>query len=177
MQVLNSFNNSTTNFKLEGDATRDGLSLKLAYKITDLKNLLNLPASFTADEKNTPRVDGLWNDTCFEMFLRSQGKSSYYEFNFSLTPAWNEYFFESYRKPQPPKPCHDIALKKIQWDGQLLQVELHGLKREDQFDISLTAVLKEKSGAIHYMAVKHAGTEPDFHHSDSFIPLAMPKLQ
>lgn len=172
MKVLNSFNNSTTNFKLESYATRDGLSLKLAYKIIDLKNLLNLPVSFTADEKNTPRLDGLWNDTCFELFLRPRGKTSYYEFNFSLTPAWNEYIFESYRKPQPPRPCHDISLKKMQWDGQLLYVELYGLNTEDQFEISLTAVLKEKSGSIHYMAIKHAGTEPDFHHSDSFILLS-----
>lgn len=174
MQALNSFNNSTTDFKLEGDASRVGPALKLTYKIADLKNLLNLPTSFTADSNTVPRGDGLWNDTCFEMFLRPKGKSSYYEFNFSLTPAWNEYFFESYRKPQPPKQCHDISLKKIQWDGQLLQVELSGLKLEDQFEISLTAVLKEKSGALHYMAVKHAGTEPDFHHIDSFIPLTMP---
>lgn len=171
MKALNSFNNSTSDFKLEADAIRDGLSLKLIYKIADLKNLLNLPAGFIGDEKTIPRVDGLWNDTCFEIFLRPLGKKFYYEFNFSLQPAWNEYFFESYRHPQPPKHCHDISLKKIQWDGQFLEIELYGLNSDEKFEISLTAVLKEKSGAIHYMALKHAGAEPDFHHVDSFVPL------
>lgn len=170
MKTLNSFNNSTSDFKLEADVTRDAQSLKLVYKITDAKNLLNLPKSFTSDDK-TLCEDGLWNDTCFEMFLRPQGKASYYEFNFSLKPAWNEYFFESYRKPQPPKRCDDISLKKIQWNGQNLEIELTGLNINDKFDVSLTAVLKEKSGAIHYMAVKHVGPEADFHHVDSFIPL------
>lgn len=171
MKALNSFNNSTSDFKLEADVTRNGETLKLVYQIADTKNLLNLPASFEANGSATPRVDGLWNDTCFEMFLRPAGKKSYYEFNFSLKPAWNEYFFESYRLPQPPKQCQDIFLKKIQWNGQLLEVELHGLNPDEKFEISLTAVLKEKSGPIHYMALKHAGREPDFHHIDSFIAL------
>lgn len=171
MKALNSFNNSTSDFKLEADVTRTGETLKLVYKILDAKNLLNLPTSFTAEGNAVSRVDGLWNDTCFEMFLRPKGQKSYYEFNFSLTPAWNEYFFESYRLPQPPKQCQDISLKKIKWSGDLLEVELHGLKPEEKFEISLTAVLKEKSGAIHYMALKHAGREPDFHHVDSFIAL------
>lgn len=172
MKALNSFNNSTSDFNLEAEAARDGQSLKLIYKIVDIKNLLNLPASFVGNEKTMPRVDGLWNDTCFEMFLRPSGKKSYYEFNFSLKPAWNEYFFESYRKPQPPQQSHDISLKQIQWDGQNLEIELSRLNPDEKFEISFTAVLKEKSGAIHYMALKHAGSEPDFHHVDSFISLS-----
>lgn len=170
MKTLNSFNNSTSDLKLEADVSRAGQSLKLVYKITDSKNLLNLPANFTTDDKIS-REDGLWNDTCFELFLRPVGKKSYYEFNFSLKPAWNEYFFESYRSPQPPKQCQDISLKKIQWNGEFLEIELNGLNAEEKFEISLTAVLKEKSGVIHYMALKHAGNEPDFHHIDSFITL------
>lgn len=172
MKTLNSFNNSTTDFKLEAEATLQEKSLLVEYKISDSKNLLNLPPSFSGDEKSIPRADGLWNDTCFELFLRPKDKKSYYEFNFSLKPAWNEYFFESYRHPQPPKQSHDILLKKIQWDGQFLKIELDGFNPDEKFEISLTAVLKEGSGAIRYMALKHAGAEPDFHHSDSFMSLS-----
>lgn len=172
MKALNSFNNSTSDFKLEADANRAGQVLKLVYKIVDVKNLLNLPTSFIGDEKTISRIDGLWNDTCFEMFLRPSGKKCYYEFNFSLKPAWNEYFFESYRKPQPPQQSHDISLKQIHWNGQNLEIELSGLNPDEKFEISFTAVLKEKLGAIHYMALKHAGSEPDFHHVDSFVALS-----
>lgn len=168
MQTLKAFNNSTSDFTLGADVIRAGSSLHLIYKISDLKNLLNLPPEFTADEQKISREDGLWNETCFEMFLRPQSKSSYYEFNFSLKPAWNEYFFDGYRQPQPPNPCYDITLKKMTWDGQNLKLELLGLDPHEKFDIGLTAVLKERTGAIHYMATKHAGQTADFHHPDSF---------
>ena len=171
MKTLSPFKYANPDFKLEADAILDRSTLRLVYKIVDSKNLLNLPQSFKSDEKTTPRVDGLWNDTCFELFLRPVGKSSYHEFNFSLKPAWNEYFFESYRLPQPPRQNHDIALKQLTWDGQRLEVELTGLNLSEKYEVSLTAVLKEKSDLIHYMAIKHAGPEADFHHADSFIPL------
>lgn len=171
MKTLNPFKYTNPDFKLEADAVLTGSTLKLVYKIVDPKNLLNLPAGFTSDEKSTPRVNGLWNETCFEMFLRPIGKNFYHEFNFSLTPAWNQYFFESYRLPQPPKQNHDIALTLMNWDGQKLEVELTGLHISEKYEISLTAVLKEKSDLIHYMAIKHAGPEADFHHVDSFFPL------
>lgn len=169
MQVLNSFKNSTSDFKLEADALRDGASLKIIYKITDSKKLLDLPAPFALQEKDLRREDGLWNNTCFEMFIRPVDSKAYHEFNFSLKPAWNEYHFEDYRYPQPPKSCSDYSLKNFHWDGQILSVELNSFKLEEIFEISLTAVLKEKSGAVHYMALKHIGPEADFHHRESFI--------
>jgi hypothetical protein len=169
VQALNSFNHSTIDFKLEADAIRNGNSIQLIYQIADLKNLLKLPPAFTTNEKEISREDGLWNETCFEMFLRTKEKTHYYEFNFSLKPAWNEYSFNNYRHPQPPKPCYDISLKNLNWDGQNLKIDLYGFSTLEKFEISLTAVLKESSGAVHYMALKHAGTEPDFHHADSFV--------
>lgn len=169
MKILNPFNNSTSDFQLEGDVFRDGTSLNLVYKIIDSKKRLNLPSAFSADENSTARQDGLWNDTCFEMFLRLQGQASYYEFNFSLTRSWNQYFFDSYRQPQPPRPNHDLTLKRMQWDEQTLKVELTGLLAPATYEISLTAVLKERSGDLHYMALKHAAAEADFHNKDSFI--------
>ena len=169
MHILNSFNNSTSDIRLEASATRTESSIKLAYKIDDPKNLMALPKAFIANENNISREDGLWNDTCFEMFLRPNGSSSYYEFNFSLKPASNEYFFDSYRQPQPPRRSNDFLLNKYQWDGQNLVIEISGTNIPDNFAMSLTAVLKEKTGATHYLAVKHAGQEADFHHTDSFV--------
>lgn len=169
MQVLNSYNNSTSDFTLTADALRDKSSIKLVYTITDLKNLLNLPAPFTSEGAGVSREDGLWNHTCFEMFIRKAHQKPYTEFNFSLKPAWNQYSFDSYRLPQPPKHSFDITLQKMNWNGQSLEVELTGFEPEEKFEISLTTVLQERSGKIHYMALKHAGSEADFHHVDSFI--------
>lgn len=169
MQALNSFHQSTLDFKIEADAIRKSKSLKLIYRVTDSKGLLKLPPAFVANEKNILRETDLWNQTCFEMFLRYKEKKSYYEFNFSLKPAWNEYYFDHYRLPQPPTPCDDILLQSLKWDGKHLEIELEGFKPYEQFEMSLAAVLKEQAGPIHYMALKHTGLEPDFHHFDSFI--------
>lgn len=171
VKTLSPFKYANPDFKLEADAILDRSTLRLVYTIVDSKNLLNLPKGFKSNGTSTPRVDGLWNDTCFELFLRPVGKSSYHEFNFSLKPAWNEYFFESYRLPQPPEQNHDIALQQLIWDGHRLEVELFGFNPSQKYEVSLTAVLKEKSDLIHYMAITHAGAEADFHHVDSFIPL------
>ena len=171
MKTLSPFKYANPDFKLEADAILTGFTLKLVYKIVDSKNLLKLPASFIEDENSISRKDGLWNDTCFELFLRPVGKSSYHEFNFSLLPAWNQYFFESYRLPQPPQKNDKYTLRKIQWNGHSLEVELFGFNPSEKYEVSLTAVLKEKSDLIHYMAIKHTGPEADFHHADSFIPL------
>lgn len=170
MYTLTNFNcNAPSDFHVQADVFRAGPSLKVIYQISDLKSLLALPAAFATDGDYLSREDGLWNNTCFEMFLRPAGKSSYYEFNFSLNPAWNQYYFDSYRSPQPPKSSDDFTLNKIQWDGHKLEIELDSELNLLELEISLTAVLKEKSDKIHYFAVKHAGHEPDFHHSDSFI--------
>lgn len=169
MHKLISFNNSTSDIQLEAEATRNESVLMLIHKINDPKYRLHLPAAFSLSENEIQREDGLWNDTCFEMFLRPEGENSYYEFNFSLKPAWNQYFFNSYRQPQPPKRCNDFSLKKLNWDGQNLKVELSGINLGKNYQVSLTAVLKEKTGAVHYMALRHAGPEADFHHVESYI--------
>jgi hypothetical protein len=169
VQILKSFNHSTTDIEVKAAAFRNGAVLNVVYKVIDTKNLLNLPASFIRDEHDVTRQDNLWMDTCFEMFLKPQDKNSYYEFNFSLKSAWNEYFFEEYRKPQPPKPCNDILFKNIHWTGQRLEVELYGIDPHKKYDLGLTAVIKEKSEKIHYMALIHAGDKADFHDQKSFI--------
>lgn len=43
------------------------------------------------------RRDGLWQSTCFELFLRAEGGESYFEFNFSPSGEWAAYRFDNYR--------------------------------------------------------------------------------
>ncbi|MCJ8281763.1 MAG: hypothetical protein MJK14_18375 [Rivularia sp. ALOHA_DT_140] len=39
----------------------------------------------------------------------------------------------------------------------------------DNFDVSITSVIKHKDGNTSYWAVKHCGEEADFHLRDSFL--------
>jgi len=43
------------------------------------------------------RADGLWQRTCFELFLRDPGTGGYLEFNFSPSGEWAAYQFDGYR--------------------------------------------------------------------------------
>lgn len=43
------------------------------------------------------RADGLWQRTCFELFLKRPGVAGYCEFNFSPSGEWAAYRFDDYR--------------------------------------------------------------------------------
>lgn len=43
------------------------------------------------------RADGLWQRTCFELFLRDPATGGYLEFNFSPSGEWAAYQFDGYR--------------------------------------------------------------------------------
>lgn len=43
------------------------------------------------------RTEGLWEHTCFELFLMEPASGTYFEFNFSPSGQWAAYRFDSYR--------------------------------------------------------------------------------
>jgi hypothetical protein len=62
------------------------------YIVGEPPEALCLPAAVTP-----ARVDGLWQRTCFELFLRRPDESGYCEFNFSPSGEWAAYRFDDYR--------------------------------------------------------------------------------
>jgi len=54
------------------------------------------------------REDGLWQRTCFELFVRDARSEAYLEFNFSPSGCWAAYAFEGYRAGQ-----RDLAINPI----------------------------------------------------------------
>lgn len=126
------------------------------------------------------RQEGLWNHTCFEIFLKPSFLSDlYYEFNFSTEGAWDVFEFESYRKPEALKKSADFELMRLKWEPVLK--ELSGsvliLKKDllDQVCIQrtacfgLTAVVEDVSLGKSYWALAHSAEKADFHLSDSFV--------
>lgn len=53
------------------------------------------------------RVDGLWQHSCFELFLSNTDDGSYCEFNFSPSGEWAAYAFDSYRSGMRPLAVRD----------------------------------------------------------------------
>ena len=147
-----------------------------------LENLLLLPLQPLSERR---RVDGLWQHTCFELFLALRGRDSYLEFNLSPSGDWNLYEFQCYRVgmrkvplTSAPEITIDQSAEQLIIRGGLegLPLERPALPRQSQsenltIEVSATAVL-EYTGRVHeYWALKHHDAKPDFHQRHTFIAI------
>ena len=117
------------------------------------------------------RADGLWNTTCFELFLKPEGGEAYFEYNFSPSCAWAAYSFEGYRKRMDEVP---MEIEPDIWQSP--PEEHFFLSAEFEMPrpvlgsarMGLSAVIEEADGTKSYWALAHPPGEPDFHHPDCF---------
>jgi hypothetical protein len=171
VNTLKPFSNEKVKFLLEADAQLSASSLKLQFCLIDKGDLFNLPVkNVNWSSEQIPFKEELWNQTCFEAFLNPVGMPHYYEFNFTLAPAWSTFYFERYRYPQPPKKGSDFELQSMSWDQfeSTLTVELKNNSKFKKFNVGLAAVLNDNNGTQHFCALTHKGQKPDFHLFESF---------
>jgi hypothetical protein len=117
------------------------------------------------------REDGLWNHTCFEVFIRADEGPGYREFNFSPSGAWQAYQFQGYRDGAPMNPASLFPGECcIGSEGLSLGVRIPAemLPPDDRLRIGLSAVVEESNGRLSYWALHHPSDRPDFHHYDAF---------
>jgi hypothetical protein len=137
--------------------------LTLNYRMTGRIADLRLPSP-----RQPLRIDGLWQFTCFEAFLRAGTEEPYFEFNFSPSTAWAAYRFDSYREGMRAADAAP-AMEASSGGGVFrLQAALNGLPLERSWHLGISAVIEEKSGRKSYWALKHPPGNPDFHHPDGF---------
>jgi hypothetical protein len=148
---------------LEAEVGREGDRLVLRYVLTGDVGRLAIPAA-----ASPARADGLWNHTCFEAFVASDG-DGYLEFNFAPSTAWAAYRFDGYR--QGMAPLEGIAPPRIETttaaDTLEVQVTL-AAPAAGPLRLGLTAVIEEAGGRISYWALRHPAERPDFHHAGGF---------
>jgi hypothetical protein len=110
------------------------------------------------------RTSGLWESTCFELFVRSGTGDSYDEFNFSPSTQWAAYSFRGYREGMAPAPVeHEPIISRIEPLGSF---ELHvslPIRLPRSGRLGLSAVIQEKGGRKSYWALAHPRGDPDFH--------------
>ena len=116
----------------------------------------------------------MWKNTCFEFFLGIKNSPIYWEFNLSPSGDWNIYHFDDYRQSmQLENKVESLPFNILRDSNALylgLEFNLDGLVSIiENFDISITTVIKSKEGNISYWALKHCGKEADFHLRDSFV--------
>lgn len=143
--------------------------LVLCYEVEGDLDELVLPP-----QARSQRADGLWQNTCFEAFLRASAAPAYVELNLSPSSEWAVYAFDSYRQgmtaieadPPPRIVCRRHS------DRLVADVDVHLGALDERYrgelDAALSAVLKNRHGATSYWALAHPAGKPDFHHADGF---------
>lgn len=119
-------------------------------------------------------ADGLWRETCLELFVAAGSGAAYREFNFAPSGRWAAYAFSGYRAPDAgPVP----APPRCQWtraaSGALaLRAELPAAALpRGPWRIGISAVLEAADGSLSYWALRHPAARPDFHDAGGFALL------
>lgn len=121
------------------------------------------------------RSDGLWQHTCFEVFLLLPGRESYLEFNLAPSGQWAAYSFA--RPREGMAPLEAVRAIPIRTETAAEEFELAATidlaGRADYaaaslWQAGLSAVIEERSGRKSYWALAHPPGKPDFHHRDCF---------
>lgn len=171
---LNAFDRRFQSISLVGAIEQlSPYTLNVGYWLRDPNQLIIYPDMVASN----PRMDFLWEKTCFEIFIGVQGEDYYREINLSPSQAWQAYQFEEYRYPEqmPPKVADDIELNQLKRTHYGLNVSLdltefmlaNKLKLSDLF-VGLSAVLDTTQGQ-QLFAMQHSGQQADFHNKRDWL--------
>ncbi len=145
-------------------------ALRLRFQLTGDLRQIDIPAPLPS-----LAVDGLWEHTCFEMFVAVEGNANYHEFNFSPSGQWAAYAFSDYRIRNAWLISQAPIIRFIQTSEQLLleaviaSADLPLNIAGKPFQLGLTAVIEANDGSRFYWALHHPEVRPDFHHRAGFI--------
>jgi len=146
-------------------------SLRLSYELTGDLAQIRIPAPLSP-----AAVDGLWEHTCFEVFVAVAGETRYHEFNFSPSGQWAAYAFSDYRVRGTWTASQAPAISFTQTHGHLLLkavIEAADLPQNidgKPLQLGLAAVIEDSDDSLSYWALHHPEpARPDFHHRSGFI--------
>jgi hypothetical protein len=123
------------------------------------------------------RADGLWQATCFEIFVRDGEGPGYSEFNLSPSERWAAYDFSDYREgmgerdmPRAPVCSWRAGSAFSLFDAAIPSSGLPKLPAA----FAASAVLEEAGGQKSFWAPAHRASKPDFHQADAFALVLEP---
>lgn len=149
--------------QIEARAVAAGRQFDVVFAMTgDIADITLPPPS------RLGRTNGLWQHTCFEIFLAAE--SGYLEFNLSPSGQWAAYRFSGYREGMSDVdvPGPRIAVLRSDLTFQLTASIV--LPRGDASRrLGISAVVEQRDGTKSYWALRHPPKDkPDFHHPDCF---------
>jgi len=144
--------------------------VRIRFRVRGAIDALRIPGALA-----TERRDGLWQHTCFEVFVM-QGDGSYCEFNFSPSTQWAAYRFDGYRRAMSELPVRStprietvIASDMIFLEATVGLQPLVTTDNAPRCRVAIAAVIENLEGRLDYWALAHPAEKPDFHHEDGFI--------
>ena len=155
------------------DVTREREALTVRYALEGDLGAIQIPPPVEPGF-----VLGLWQHTCFELFVAADGAQPYHEANLSPSGAWAVFAFRGYHDGVPcldPALAPTIAVRR-EPDRLLLDARVPLARWSPSYGsarlrMALTAVVEEAGGVCSYWALRHPSARPDFHHRDGFALL------
>ncbi|PNU04882.1 DOMON-like domain-containing protein [Novosphingobium guangzhouense] len=118
------------------------------------------------------RAEGLWQTTCFELFLQPVKAAAYTEINLSPSERWNVYDFVGRREgmaeramPREPDCTLRLGTDMAIFDAA---IPVAGLPAAP-WRCGFTAVIEEQGGCKSYWSLVHGSDVPDFHDPACFV--------
>jgi hypothetical protein len=147
-------------------ASAQALSLCFSTRL-DGADPIRVPPPLTPEP-----ADGLWQQTCFEMFVAGSTGNTYLEYNLSPSGRWARYRFsdERVRDTSAEQRAGPVFIPiHCEQQADCLRVQatlpLNDLPPStDGWRVGLSAVLEHADGRLSYWALHHPCPKPDFHH-------------
>lgn len=153
-----------------GAGRAGGGTLALVYEVRGDLGRVRVPAPGRGGV-----VEGLWEHTCCEVFVRAGEGEAYHEVNLSPGGAWCAYGFGGYRRDRRLVAAGFEPSIRVVRSGERMwlaaTMALGGLAARyvgEEVRLALACVIEEVGGVRSYWAVVHPAERPDFHHPASF---------
>jgi hypothetical protein len=151
---------------VQGQLLPQALALSFTLRTPDLANI-RVPPRLPACP-----ADGLWQHTCFEVFIAATAQDTYREYNLSPSGQWARYIFCSERVrdrgAEQAAPVPDLLIRcEVQADHLVVQTELPTTDLPaplEGWTVGFTAVIEDTNGRLRHWALHHPRSQPDFHH-------------
>lgn len=158
-------------------ALPDG-GMRIVFDVTGDPARLRIPAA-----SEPGKADGLWQHTCFEVFIATPGEEAYREFNFSPSEQWAGYAFSRYRERNtvadpsftPRMQCR-VDAGHLMLEVELPASALPSVSTGVSLQVGLAAVIELADGSLDYWAVHHPAAQPDFHHRGGWVLSFDPRM-
>lgn len=146
---------------------RVGTVLELCYRLRPVAGVIVAQAM-----SSSGFVEGLWQSTCFEVFVQSIGASAYDEWNMAPSGAWAAFRFAEYRQRSLPQPEWSPPKSTITKSADELQLSAVIEVPPGPLRLGVSAVLQhQNTGELSYWALSHGKERPDFHTADAWTEL------